>query len=106
MNFLQKAAAITVFTSLVSFTPTLPSFAYNYKVTGINLITGERVLGEMKDTEKNGNLIGMILDQSFAYEVVGQWSGKGMAILVREKPPKAFKVEVVKEPAPKKSKKK
>lgn len=69
--------------------------ADEYHVTGLNLITGERVCGQMDDVDGNGTVTGMILDRTMTLRTIGQWSGAGQAILVSEEPAVAYKVEVV-----------
>ena len=69
--------------------------ADEYHVTGLNLITGERVCGLMDDADGNGTVTGMIWDRTMTLRTIGQWSGAGQAILVSEEPAVAYQVEVV-----------
>jgi len=82
--------AVSIFLLLIE-----DASAINYKVTGVNLVTGERVLGEMQDDFQNGSVIGQIMDKNLKLEVVGVWSGVGKAILVREHPVSAYEIDVV-----------
>ena len=69
--------------------------AEEYCVTGHNLVTGERICGVMEDENRNGTVSAQIWDRLATLRAVGQWSGQGVAILVREEPPVAYQVEVV-----------
>lgn len=69
--------------------------ANEYMVAGSNLITGDRVYGQMYDIDENGTVSGEIRDNTMKVRVVGQWSGIGKAILVSEEPAMAYGVEVV-----------
>ena len=69
--------------------------ADEYNVTGINLITGERVVGHMDDVDGNGTVTARIWDRTAVLRTIGQWSGLGQAIVVCEEPAVAYAVEVV-----------
>lgn len=69
--------------------------ADEYHVTGLNLITGERVVGHLDDVDGNGTVSARIWDRTAVLYTVGQWSGMGQAIVVCEEPAVAYEVEVV-----------
>lgn len=68
-------------------------YAYEYKVTGFNLGTNERVLGHISDSTQNGTLEGTIWDREGTFPVRGVWSGKGLMTL--HSTTTTFEVEVV-----------
>lgn len=51
---------------------------FEYKVTGINTATKERVVGQIADYSQNGTVSGIIWDRTGVYSVTGIWSGKGL----------------------------
>lgn len=51
---------------------------YEYKVTGVNIRTQERVVGHITDSDHNGTVSGIIWDRMGIYPVKGTWSGKGL----------------------------
>ena len=51
---------------------------YEYKVTGVNIRTQERVVGHITDSDHNGTVSGIIWDRMCIYPVKGTWSGKGL----------------------------
>ena len=85
---------IIAFTSIIAALATSVA-AEEYRVTGHNLVTGERICGVMEDENRNGTVSAQIWDRLATLRAVGQWSGQGVAILVREEPPVAYRVEVV-----------
>ncbi len=85
---------------IIAFTSILVALATSvaaeeYHVTGHNLVTGERICGVMEDENRNGTVSAQIWDRLATLRTFGQWSGMGVAILVREDPPVAYRVEVV-----------
>lgn len=68
--------------------------AHEYKITGVNTSTGERVAGTMSDTAHNGTVNGLLLDRLDRVHVGGRWSGRGMARL-SDGGVRTYKVEVV-----------
>ena len=68
---------------------------YEYKVTGVNIRTQERVVGHIEDAGQNGTLTGIIWDKTDTYPVEGTWDGKGLIRLHSRL--SAFSVEVVEE---------
>lgn len=52
-----------------------------YKINGVNLITDNKISGEMYDINFNGTVSGIIFDNN-EFDVIGTWSGKGQAILI------------------------
>ena len=80
---------------LIIISTVVAAAADEYHVIGHNLITGERVCGQMYDVDANGTVTGMIWDRTMTLRTIGQWSGAGQAILVSEEPAVAYSVEVV-----------
>lgn len=80
---------------LILIATAITAAADEYHVTGYNLITGERVCGQMYDVDENGTVTGDIWDRLAVLRTIGQWSGVGKAILVSEEPAVAYEVEVV-----------
>lgn len=68
---------------------------YEYKVTGYNLRTQERVVGHITDSAQNGTVSGMIWDRMGVYPVEGVWAGKGRMRLYSTLSP--FTVDMVEE---------
>ena len=72
------------------------SEAWEYKVTGINISTQERVVGNVEESDQNGTISGIIWDRMCTYPVTGTWSGKGGQMRLYSSL-SAFEVEVVDE---------
>ena len=68
---------------------------YEYKVTGVNIRTQERVVGHITDSDHNGTVSGIIWDRMGVYPVEGVWAGKGRMRLYGTL--SSFTVDVVEE---------
>ena len=54
------------------------AFQAEYFVSGVNLTTGERVIGWLAGTLNEAEVQGHILDRGDHYAVIGTFSGKGL----------------------------
>lgn len=54
------------------------AFQEEYFVSGVNLNTGERVIGWLDGTLGKSEVQGRILDRGHHYAVIGAFSGKGL----------------------------
>ena len=95
MSALFGDAMKNIFSIILVLATAMCAAADEYNVTGVNLVTGERVVGHMDDVDGNGTVSGMIWDRTMTLRTIGQWSGAGQAILVSEEPAVAYSVEVV-----------
>ena len=74
---LRAYAVLCALFALLAVTSLCKAETFEYKVTGINLKTQERVVGHITDSAQNGTVSGMIWDRMGVYPVEGIWAGKG-----------------------------
>ena len=95
MSALFGDAMKNIFSIILVLATAMCAAADEYNVTGVNLVTGERVVGHMDDVDGNGTVSARIWDRTAVLYTTGQWSGLGQAIVVCEEPMRAYAVEVV-----------
>lgn len=88
-------AVLLLAVAFLAITAKCKAEGYEYKVTGFNLRTQERVVGHITDSAQNGTVSGMIWDRMGVYPVKGVWAGKGRMRLYSTL--SSFTVDVVEE---------